>query len=158
MTSLFIDTIALWAPLQLLHHGGLEEQRQSTVEKDWSLTLVLTLISSSLMGMALYIAQKTVLPVFVVGHFDAVKNIMTLPLPVLISGLIPTAYCVQDLVYTHGFHDATIAMLVSSFVVGGVNTALGVRGGDLIGIFGVVQGWNVILLCTTAVLGIILKA
>lgn len=157
--AMFVDTISLWAPLQILHNSvpATRPTKRIDIKKDPTLSLVLTLVASSIMGMALYAAQKTVFPAFVVGHFDAVKNIMPLPLPLLVLGLVPTAYCVQEIVYTHGFSRGSVAMLVSSFVVGGANIALGVRGGDLLGVLGIVQAWNVVLAVTSLVLGFILQ-
>ncbi|CCG83720.1 protein of unknown function [Taphrina deformans PYCC 5710] len=157
--SIAIDTISIWGPLQILHTAdpATKPTVRIDIKKDFTLTAILTLISSSIMGIGLYIAQKTVYPAFVVGHFDAVKNIMPLPLPLFVFGLIPVGYCVQEIIYTHGFSSGAIAMLTSSFVVGSVNIALGVRGGDLLGVFGIVQAWNCILAVASAVLGFILK-
>lgn len=146
-------------PLQLLVEpstgGGAKERID--IKKEWTLTVVLTLIASSLFSMTLYVAQKTTLPTFLMGHFDGVVNIQASPLPLLLLGFLPAGYCLQEIIYTHGFHHGSIALLVAQFLVSSSKIGLGVRGGDLFGIFGTTQFGNAIAAFTTIVIGYILK-
>lgn len=59
--------------------------------------------------------------------------------------------------YTHGFHHGSIALLVSQFVVSSSKLGLGVRGGDVSGVFGTTQFGNAIAALATIVIGYILK-
>ena len=156
--SIMIDALSLWAPLQFFTFPSKAMLvKRLEIKKDWSLSLVLTLIVSSIFSMALYIAQKTQLPSFLLGHFDHVKNIMPMPLPLLVLGFIPTSYCVQELIYRHGFSAGAIAALSCSFIANSGRIALGIRGADLIGIFGVTQAWNAVLVIASAAIGSILQ-
>lgn len=91
------------------------------------------------------------------GHFDQIRSIRASPLPLLVLAYLPAGYCLQEVIYKHGFHHGTIASLVSAFVVGSAKIGMGVRGGDLLGVFGVVQYWNAAMAVASLVIGYILQ-
>lgn len=158
LMSVAIDTLSLWGPIQFFTTPAKPRTiKRLEIRKDLSLSLVLTLIVSSILSMAVYVAQKTRLPSFLLGHFDGVKNITPSPLPLLILGFIPTSYCIQELIYRHGFSSGTIAALVSSFVIGSGHIALGIHGADLFGVFGTIQAWNIVVTIACMVIGSILQ-
>lgn len=155
----FIDTISMWSLLRLFAPMVSKDVplRRLDIKKEPSLTVVLSFIASSILAIALYVAQKTNLPAFVIGHFEAIENIAPTPLPLLLFGLLPFGWAIQEMIYSHGFHAGSIAMLTSSFVVGSGKIALGVKGGDLLGIFGTMQFWNATVATAAMVIGYILK-
>lgn len=156
---IFVDTISMWALIRMLAPAADKDVpvRRLEIKKEVSLTVVLTLIASSILAISLYVAQKTTLPAFVIGHFEDIQNIGATPLPLLLFGFLPFGWAIQEMIYTHGFHSGSIAMLTSSFVVGSGKVALGVKGGDLLGIFGTLQFWNASIATAALVIGYILR-
>lgn len=159
--SAAIDILSLFAPLRLLLSPDDTSKTPPTARleiiKEPSLSIVLTLIVSSIMSIAIYVAQKTSGASFLMGHFDQIRSIRASPLPLLVLAYLPAGYCLQEVIYKHGFHHGTIASLVSAFVVGSAKIGMGVRGGDLLGVFGVVQYWNAAMAVASLVIGYILQ-
>ena len=153
-----IDTLSIWLPILAIYKepNGRPVKRRE-ISKEVSLTVILTLISASFLSISAYTAIKTFLPQFINAHFDLLRTTPVIPLPFLVAGFIPSGYCLQEIIYRHGFHVGTITVLVSSFVVGCGNIALAIRGGDAAGVLGVVQLWNASLTVTSAIIGYILN-
>ena len=153
-----IDVAAILIPIAALKtYKRIEPVKNEMIKKENSLSIILTLIAASVLSVGTYVAIKTFLPTFVGAHFDILRPIPAVPLPFLVVGYMPAGYCLQEIIFKHGFHLGSLAVLCSSFIVGCSNIGLAIRGGDIVGILGVVQFWNIMYTVVCAVLGYIVR-
>lgn len=156
--TLLIDTISAIVSIRLFcHQIILTAKYPASLRADRTLKAILTAIAASFMSLFVYTGAKTFFPTFLITHFDAIRTVTPIPLPILIFGYMPIGYCLQELIDRYGFMQGAITTMAWSALVSGGNIAMGVKGGDVWGIAGVIEFWQVALLITSGVLGYVLS-
>jgi hypothetical protein len=134
MTLLCVDIASISIPIFLLKRTP---QPPRTLYNDTKLSSYGTLLSAIFLSLPIYYISAKWLPVVLVSHFDGVRNVLPLPIPLLIALNLPMGYALETLVTRYGAYGTAVA-LADVFITGTHRLFLGVNV-DIEGI-AVVQG------------------
>ena len=111
ITSLFIDIIATYLPFRLLrplspvHNSTAPESAglNRSIIEDIPVRLLTTLFAAAIYGTVIFASYQSWLPVYLVTHFDGIRDISAAhspALPMLVATCVPIGYAAKEFLFT----------------------------------------------------------
>ncbi|OLL26149.1 hypothetical protein NEOLI_002109 [Neolecta irregularis DAH-3] len=141
-----IDVSSIFIPFWLIRHV-----RSQCPPQDKVFSGLYTALSATILSIAIYVGSKTWYPHLVLTHFDGIRSVVPIPLPLLVVGLLPAGWALQEIFTIRG-SKGLASLLAQMIVVATGNIWLSVRGADLAGVIGISGAWAMQILITAAIL------